>query len=74
MRVKLLWVEGDAEEFADLIGLEGELKGPRLGDFIFLPDKRTDWVTLEGATETLDEKGRRRIKTGLGNTFVFRVG
>jgi hypothetical protein len=69
-------VEGDQEEYADLIGTEGELR---------LDPKSTDsginWYNPKGSGETLtlsrqrvtEKDGKVKVRTKLGNTFTFRL-
>jgi len=75
-KVRLVEVRGDQEEYADLIGTEGELR---------LDPKSTDsginWYNPTGSGETLtlsrkrvtEKDGKVTVHTKLGNTFVFRL-
>ncbi len=70
-RVRLLAVEGDTEEFADLIGKEGWLEDTNIpGDVRFhVPN---DFVTLKlQHIERLG--GKMTVETALGNRFLFKV-
>jgi hypothetical protein len=70
MRVKLVSVLGDQEEFADLIGTEGDLT-IRHKTGTFNPDNRGDWLVMEKKRWTR-RNGMVKISTILGNTFIFR--
>lgn len=75
-KAKLVGVEGDQEEYADLIGLEGKLRiDPKS------TDSAINWFNPEGSGETLslsrkrvsEKDGKVRVHTRLGNTFTFRL-
>ncbi len=71
MKVRLTAVEGDQEEFADLIGTEGELHlSP--GNNWYNPNGRGDSLQMESKRITRKED-RITVSTHLGNKFVFRV-
>ena len=67
---KLIGVEGDQEEFADLIGETGRL---------FL-SPGNNWFSPKGSGESLtmtrkraaEKDGKIRVSTKLGNVFIFR--
>lgn len=75
-KVRLVSVEGDQEEYADLIGTEGDLR---------IDPKSTDsginWFNPEGTGETLtlarkrviEKDGKVIVHTKLGNKFTFRL-
>ena len=65
-------VHGDQEEFADLIGTEGELTLKATGGAVYMPADRGDWLTMV-KTKTTSKGDEVTISTDLGNTFVFRV-
>jgi hypothetical protein len=74
--VRLVGVEGDQEEYADLIGTEGVL---RLDPHS--TDSGINWYNPNGSGETLalsrkrvtEKDGKVRVHTKLGNTFIFRL-
>lgn len=71
MRVKLIQVLGDQEEFADLIGAVGELRETRSDGLCFSPERRGDFLSM-AVKEMVEENDVVNVKTGLGNTFSFR--
>ncbi|MGH7175679.1 MAG: hypothetical protein ACREGR_04970 [Minisyncoccia bacterium] len=72
MKVRLVEVQGDQEEFADLIGCNGRLTDLRADGRTFMPDGRGDFLTMVNKRTT--RKGDRvKVATKLGNVFVFRV-
>lgn len=72
-RVSLLWVEGeDAGEFSDVVGTSGKLILLQGDGLVYMPGNHGDFVQLSGGVSKTDDKGRTRVTTELGNTFVFR--
>lgn len=75
-KVKLVSVEGDQEEFADLIGASGELrldpasKSSELN--WFNPAGRGDSLGLSRKRVT-EKDGKVKVFTQLGNCFTFRL-
>jgi hypothetical protein len=72
-RVRLVEVQGDQEEFADLIGTEGVLQLGGNHNW-YNPDNLGD--TLQLAVKSVHhrkESDRVSVKTKLGNTFTFRL-
>lgn len=68
--VRLSEVQGDQEDFADLIGTTGVLT---LGDHNrYMPKDRGDWLTLDKKRIT-EKDGKITVSTKLGNKFVFKV-
>lgn len=75
-KVRLVNIEGDQEEFADLIGTEGELR-------LDPANKSSDlnWYNPKGRGDTLGLSRKRVTETGdkikvfteLGNCFTFRL-
>ena len=74
-QVKLIEVQGDQEEFSDLIGLTGTLR---------LDDKCTDsavnWFSPGGGDvlsivrkRVVEKDGKVSVFTHLGNKFVFKI-
>lgn len=69
IRVRMVGVLGDQEDFADLIGTEGTLSiGER---HVYQPENRGDWLTMEKKRVT-EKDGKISVATRLGNTFIFR--
>lgn len=73
-QVRLIEVQGDQEEFADLIGTEGELQliGPSSPHNWFNPDERGDSLSL-AVKRSVEKDGNIKVYTKLGNTFTFKV-
>lgn len=72
-RAKLLRVEGDAaEEFGNLIGTAGKFRNCS-DAFVYSPDDDGDWLTIV-RPEFTEDGDKLRIRSGLGNVYVFRVG
>lgn len=73
MRAELIEVQGDQEEFADLIGEQGDLKlpGKNKGENYFLPDSGDSLTMLVKNIRTNGNK--TTVKTQWGNTFIFRI-
>ena len=71
MKVRLVNVQGDQEDFADLIGSNGTLQ--QLSDGLtFMPDNRGDWLTMKPRRKQ-EKDGKIIVSTTLGNTFTFRL-
>lgn len=75
-KVRLVNVEGDQEEFADLIGAEGELRldpASKSSDLNwFNPNGRGDSLGLSRKRVT-EAQGKVKVFTVLGNCFTFRL-
>ena len=69
--VRLINVDGDQEDFADLIGTEGKIH-PTSEGLTFMPNNRGDWLSMRPKRKTWKD-GKVKISTTLGNTFTFRV-
>lgn len=75
-RVRLVAVDGHQEEYADLLGTEGEL---RLDPHS--TDSGVNWYNPEGSGETLtlsrrrviEKDGKVKVFTKRGNVFTFRL-
>lgn len=70
-KVCLLAVEGNREEFLDLIGTTGKLT-PTSESIAFVPDDGKDWLFIKKKRQSI-KKGKLRIVTELDNIFVFRL-
>jgi len=75
-KVRLVNVEGDQEEFADLIGTEGDLHlHPTSASSElnwFNPEGRGDSLGLSRKRVT-EGNGKVKVFTKLGNCFTFRL-
>lgn len=72
IRVRLVGVERDQEEWADMIGCNGGLTaGEGRNTVTFFPEGRCDWLTVHVA-ERVEEQDLIKIRTKLGNTFTFK--
>ena len=69
--VRLIEVLGDQEDFADLIGTEGELHLDGTNNW-FLPEHRGDMLSL-AIKRKVEGDGKVKVHTKLGNTFTFRL-
>lgn len=75
-KVRLVAVEGDQEDFADLIGTEGVLRLDPVST-----DSGINWFNPTGSGETLtlsrkrvtEKNGKVKVFTKLGNVFTFRL-
>lgn len=73
MQAKLIQVQGDEEEFDDLIGTKGKLQ-------LIGPSSPHNWFHPEGSGDTLSLAVKRSVKkddkikvfTKYGNIFTFR--
>ena len=74
MLVKYLWVEGEgAAEFADLAGTAGELRPNGSGHgWTYIASGKDSFLQMTTMGPEEDSDGRLRVKTALGNVFVFR--
>ncbi len=70
MRVRLVGVTGDQEDFADLIGTEGKLE-LAIDKAVYMPDNRGDWLTMK-RRRVLHAGGMVTVATKLRNTFTFK--
>ena len=70
IQAKLIEVQGNQEEFADLIGETGELHLEPSNDW-FLPQNSNDTLTMS-RKRFVDKDCKITISTALGNKFVFR--
>ena len=73
-RVRLVEVQGDQEDFADLIGQNGllELSGKGEDQNTFFPDNRGDFLSLL-IKKVVEKDGKIIVSTKLGNTFTFKI-
>jgi len=75
-KVRLVNVEGDQEEFADLLGTEGELRldpTSKSGELNWYnPKGRGDTLGLSRKRVT-EKDGKVKVFTQLGNCFTFRL-
>lgn len=71
-KARLVAVEGDQEEFADLIGTSGEL-GETVEGLCFWPEGRGDFLGMRPAGVPCCIGGRLHVTTKLGNTFTFEL-
>jgi len=67
--VRLIGVLNAREDYAGLVGLEGELQGGTAGRLFF---DAGGGLTMPAAEVTRGE-AVVTVRTGLGNTFVFRL-
>ena len=74
-KCRLVEVQGDQEDFADLIGRNGHLTLSDLGDDernVFVPESRGDWLSM--LVKSVREMGDRvTVVTEMDNTFVFKM-
>lgn len=69
MRVQLIGIESEEDEYDDLLDTEGELN--QVEGLTYLPDNCGDILTL--AVKKVEERGQNTVVwTKLGNKFIFR--
>ena len=72
-KVRLVEVQGDQEDFADLIGKAGKLHLVKTNDKLntFFPDDRGDFLSL-AVKRVTDKNDKIQVLTQFGNKFIFR--